>query len=491
MAAAGVCMATVAQGQPAAPKPAAKAPSESDQKAARDYFRKGLKLFKDRNYSGALASFEASYAAKPSPATLLNIALAQKEMFRYSEAADTLRKLLRQHAAEISSEEKREYQRAIEELEGLVGSVELTVVPNDARVTVNGRVLGQKDRDKLRLDVGEHVFTAEAPGYTRVTKKVSVAGGGGPVPIRLELKATKGFIAVTSGDPQAAIAIDGNAVAFHTWKGPVEPGRHYVQVYKKGFQPFEQVVFVELGKTAQVKAKLGPPAELEDEDEDGEIVLDLPDPKNRKRKNLEQRGWYVLGAVSALSLDRNPAVFDQSGADVAGGSFGVRGGYRLWRPVAIEALAEVAANSVTASCNPDGQTDTCPENTDRDFALFSARAGLNLRILSGGDKLRFSGAAGFGAVNQRLEVDRTEVEDGEALPKSTAQGVDPYFMIEAGAQYNAGNILLELSVVTYFNSTSNLSSDDDAFGDDEPIFRNDGLITAGIGFRMGWSQWAP
>ena len=56
--------------------------------AARSHFKTGVKLYQDGDYTGALAEFQAAYDFKPGPGSLQNIALCQKALFRYAEAAD-------------------------------------------------------------------------------------------------------------------------------------------------------------------------------------------------------------------------------------------------------------------------------------------------------------------------------------------------------------------------------------------------------------------
>ncbi|HEX6766936.1 MAG TPA: hypothetical protein VF103_15680, partial [Polyangiaceae bacterium] len=73
---------------------------------ARRHFKAGVKLYQDGSYATALAEFEAAYENKPGPGSLQNVALCQKALLRYPEAADTLHHLLERHGAELSEEEK-------------------------------------------------------------------------------------------------------------------------------------------------------------------------------------------------------------------------------------------------------------------------------------------------------------------------------------------------------------------------------------------------
>ena len=73
---------------------------------ARRHFKNGLGLYQSGNYAGALAEFEAAYEEKPGPGSLQNVALCQKALLRYAEAADTLKLLLERHESELSEDEK-------------------------------------------------------------------------------------------------------------------------------------------------------------------------------------------------------------------------------------------------------------------------------------------------------------------------------------------------------------------------------------------------
>jgi len=99
---------------------------------------------------------------------------------------------------------------------------------------------------------------AEAPGYAKIARTIRVAGAQKDVPVDFALVPNAGFVSIKSSDPKAAIAIDGKAMAFATWRGPLPAGRHYVQVYRDGFKQFEQAFVVEVGKTIDVDARLTP-----------------------------------------------------------------------------------------------------------------------------------------------------------------------------------------------------------------------------------------
>src|SRR5262249_20964585 len=109
----------------------------------------------------------------------------------------------------------------------------------------------------LVLNVGEHTFSADAPGYAPERRTLRIAGGASEVPVSIELRCAAGFVDITSNDPTANIAIDGLPKARRAYKGPVEPDTdHLLQVYREGVEPFEQTFQVGLCKTLSIRAEL-------------------------------------------------------------------------------------------------------------------------------------------------------------------------------------------------------------------------------------------
>lgn len=468
---------------PARAQPGGEAAAAVDPETARarQHFQNGIKLYADGNFQGALAEFDAAYRLKPGPSSLKNIALCQKGLFRYTDAVETLQKVLERHGAEISADEKRAISSAMTELSALVGSVIVRVTPQSARVTLDGRALGPSELGtSIRLNTGEHVIVAESPGYARQARTIRVAGGQKDVPIDFALEAVAGFVTIRSKDPKAAIAIDGKALAFSHWNGPLSAGAHYVQVYRDGMKPFEQRFVVELGKSVEIEAELSADS--------------APAPK----KGTQLRGWYALGVLSGLGLRNAPEGLQLDNSKISGGSFGVRAGYRVWTPIAVEMLLEGGRHDVEAACDTNVEKkagrDCASDPFERSFRLDSVRLGPALRVMSGGESLRFSSTVGAGAVRHEIRLDEPDKTDPAYDPSiygGNAKGWDPYFLLEVGLQYNWGHVLLELDGLVFLDGASNVRGKLDDGSRWEPFKDTGGLIMGGIGLRAGWSEWAP
>jgi hypothetical protein len=464
---------------------------------ARRHFQSGVKLYRDANYPGALAEFEAAYQLKPGPSSLQNVALSQKALFRYGEAADTLKLLLERHGAELGEDERRAMRLAIEELEGLLGSVLVSVEPANARVMINGQLVPPEQRGKrLRVNVGEHTVIAEAPGYTRATKTFRVAGGQNDVPVSIGLEPTGGFVEVTAEDPEAVIAVDGKPLSRGRWTGPLSPDEeHLIQVYRDGYEPYEQSVNVALGKTLLIHAPRGERIEGSEPAIDLGVRKGLPPPPKDKRS----LGWYGLASVSVLGTGTAPLDFEieNARASTSAGAIGVRGGYRFWKSISADLMLEFGNLQVDNACDPAltaraGTTCEQSDQVSRSYDVKSVRFGANLRFLSSGERVRFIAGAGTGVVHHTLKLEPLDDPEFADATGGTAKGVDPYFALEAGIGFNFGHWLVEAAAIAMVDGTSSLSGEfdekdsGDAFGDTDST-----LPVAGLSLRFGYSQWLP
>jgi hypothetical protein len=456
--------------------PPAEAPPDQATLDARRHFKAGTKLYRDGNYGGALAEFEEAYRLKPGAGSLQNVALSQKGLFRYAEAAASLQQLLQRHAAELSESERRAVEEALSELTGLVASIKLRVSPDSARVVLDGRQLAPSEwQAPLVLNVGEHTLSVDAPGYAPEKRLLRVPGGQRDVPVEVSLKCVSGFVEVTSNDPTANIAIDGLPKARRAYKGPVEPDTdHLLQVYREGVDTFEQTFQVGLCKTVAIDAQLegldsAPPGPS---DTSGA----LPGAPPRR----VQRGFFGMLSLDLLGLSRQPLDLQLNKASSGGvlGALGLRAGYRISNPVALDLRLDLGALEVTGASDGDVQ---------RDYSLRSIHFGPDLKLMTTGEKLRFVTTVGAGVVHHRLAVAANGI-----YPSAAVRGLDPYFVLELGLGFNYRQFLGEIGLIARIDGTAALQK---GFSDDLNRHLTKDLGTTlpmvGIGLRGGFSQWRP
>lgn len=441
---------------------------------ARRHFKAGTKLYRDGNYGGALAEFEEAYRLKPGAGSLQNVALSQKGLFRYSEAAATLEQLLQRHGGELSGGEHQAVEEALAELRGLVASIRLRVLPATARVVLDGRQLSAADlAAPLVLNVGEHALSADAPGYAPEKRVLRLAGGQREVAVDLQLRCIAGFVEVTSNDPTAYIAIDGLPKARRAYTGPVEPDTdHLLQVYRDGVETFEQTFQVGVCRTLRLRAEL--------EGTDSAVASDRgpssdSGPLPSAPPKRVQKGFFGLLSLDLLGLTQKPLDLNYSSAKGGGlGALGLRAGYRLSNPVALALRLDAGALQV------DGALDESQRS--RDFSLTSVHFGPDLKLMTTGDKLRFVATVGAGVVHHRLALSKVAPDE--------VRGIDPYFSLELALGFNYRQFLGEIGLIAQIDGSTALQR---GFSEssNQDLTKNLGttLPMVGLGLRAGFSQW--
>jgi hypothetical protein len=441
---------------------------------ARRHFKAGTKLYRDGNYGGALAEFEEAYRLKPGVGSLQNVALSQKGLFRYAEAAATLEQLLKQQGAELSDGERKAVADALNELKGLIASVKLHVVPDSARVLLDGRSLTPAEwAAPLVLNVGEHTLSVDAPGYNPERRLLLVAGGQRELPVDIALRCVAGFVDVTSNDPTANIAIDGLPKARRAYKGPVEPDAdHLLQVYREGVEPFEQTFQVGVCKTLSIRAQLeglesAPPVDP------NEVQSSLP---GAPPKHV-QKGFFGLLSLDLLGLSKQPLNLAKAESGGTLGALGLRAGYRLSNPIALDLRLDAGVLQAQGAYDKANMAS-------RDYSLTSIHFGPDLKLMTTGDRLRFVATIGAGIVHHRLSVSKVAPDE--------VRGIDPYFSLELGMGFNYRQFLGEMGLIALIDGSTALQK---GFSNESNRALTSDLGTTlpmiGIGLRGGFSQWRP
>jgi hypothetical protein len=471
--------------------PPADAPLDPKTAEARRHFKSGTKLYQEENYAGALAEFEAAYENKPGPGSLQNVALCQKALVRYAEAADTLRLLLERHGAELSDEERTAARTAMEELEAHVGSFTVSVRPAHAQVSLDGRVLDASALGApIRTNAGEHALVAVAPGYTRVTQSVRVVAGARPVPVELVLAPVMGFLEVTATDPAAVVAIDGRPVSMGGFTGPLSPDEeHLVQVYRAGYEPFETRVTLRVGETRRIAGTLGPRTggTTSAAGEPGAV----PASPNAKPK----LGWYSIAGLNVFGMGPAPLRFDTEGDATSGGalSLNLRLGRGVKKTLGVEVLVDAGQLNVEDACDTAtsegdvaGDCDSA-DRVSRNYQLGWFRLGPVVRLTTAGEHVRLGGGFGAGLVWHELRVAAHAADENRQ--GGEAAGWDAFALLEVGVAYHFGHLSIGLDLVGQVDGASSLEGRFDG-ANRRPFDRSgNALPLLGIGLRAGYSQW--
>jgi hypothetical protein len=142
-------------------------PADSpDTDVGRKRFSEGVVALKGSRYEEARISFQQSYALKPAPATLRNLAAAELKTGRYPEAARHFTTYL--ETTPLSEIDRVDLVRqALADARLHCGMLVVETDVSGAEIGVDGETIGRTPlgRDPWFVDPGEHVVTVRREGY--------------------------------------------------------------------------------------------------------------------------------------------------------------------------------------------------------------------------------------------------------------------------------------------------------------------------------------
>lgn len=158
--------------------PAAQVAPTPDAKAeASAHFRRGVELFQEEAFRGALVEFERAYAIAPDYRLLYNIGQTKFETQDYLGAIQSYERYLEGGGDDITKERKAVVEGALAALRERVGTVNVLVNRKGAEVFIDDVSVGFTPLGPLRVNVGRHRISARSASGATDAEVVSVAGG--------------------------------------------------------------------------------------------------------------------------------------------------------------------------------------------------------------------------------------------------------------------------------------------------------------------------
>jgi len=146
---------------------------------ASDRLTRGISLYDNGDYAGALSEFEEAYGlVGDHPARfqiLFNIARAHERLFRYDDALDAYSRYLEEGGAEL--ENYATVQATVETLRGMLGTLIITVNVPEAEIWVDDRLVGTAP-GSVSVPGGRHTVELRTRNYIAQQTEVQVAARG-------------------------------------------------------------------------------------------------------------------------------------------------------------------------------------------------------------------------------------------------------------------------------------------------------------------------
>lgn len=154
---------------------------------AATHFQRGVTLYGETDYRGALVEFNRAYALFPSRVVLYNLGQTDYQLRDYAGALAMFERYLAE--AGPNDSHRTELERNVNELKSRVGRLTVTTVPPGAEVSIDDRVVGKTPFEgPLVVSMGRLKVSASAAGRPLVTRYVDVAAEDN-VSMSLELPA--------------------------------------------------------------------------------------------------------------------------------------------------------------------------------------------------------------------------------------------------------------------------------------------------------------
>ena len=141
--------------------------------------RQGLALRRERHDAEALVAFRQSYALRPAPRTLAQIALAEQALGRWGDAEAHLRTALDSTDDPWIAGHRQVLATGLADIEGHLGTLEVDSNVPGAEIWINGaRAAAVTPATKaLRVEAGSVAIEVRASGYAPSRRNTSVGAG--------------------------------------------------------------------------------------------------------------------------------------------------------------------------------------------------------------------------------------------------------------------------------------------------------------------------
>jgi len=158
--------------------PAAGQASKAAREEASDRFKKGIELFKEADYQGALVELRRAYELVPNWQLLYNIGQVQYQLQDYASALTTLERYLAEGGRQVPAARRAEVEKDVQTLKGRVAHVEISVNVPDAEIEIDDASVGRSPVAKpVLVSAGRRKVTVRREGYAPQTRAVEIASG--------------------------------------------------------------------------------------------------------------------------------------------------------------------------------------------------------------------------------------------------------------------------------------------------------------------------
>ncbi len=238
---------------------ASSATAQTSEAEARRLFDEGAALLQDGRHLDALARLERARALQEVPAIVFNIAVAQRGLGRYVEAAINLERYVALAVARgLDPAVRAERERLLAETRAAIAHVTVRVEGTGATVTMNGDALRAEQLGReLDLNPGRYRFAVGGAGVAPAEVQRDLASGERTeVALTVRRVEQTGALRIEASVPDAVLYLDRRVVGRGVFESSVAVGPHRVEVRANGFSPHLADVMIAAGRAERLQVLL-------------------------------------------------------------------------------------------------------------------------------------------------------------------------------------------------------------------------------------------
>jgi hypothetical protein len=149
--------------------------AENQSREAAKHFQRGVDLYNDGDFRGALVEFKKAYSTWPRANVLYDIGQTEYQLLDYASALRTMERYLAETGS--TAPHRQDVEASVEILRGRVGRVAVTS-ESGCDVTVDDQPAGTTPLDgPVLVSVGQRKIAVNCSGQRSVAKRVEVAAG--------------------------------------------------------------------------------------------------------------------------------------------------------------------------------------------------------------------------------------------------------------------------------------------------------------------------
>jgi PEGA domain/Tetratricopeptide repeat len=288
---------------PALAQPGSSAPPPE----ARERFGRGIDLYDQGDYGGALAEFKRAYELAPYSVILYNLGLTYAALGRPVEAADALDKVLA-NPGSLSADRVSKAKAMRAEQAARIAEVTITSNVDGASIEIDGVVVAKTPlAAPLKIKGGPRRIGAVLTGHVPQRKEIDIAAGS-RAEVRFDLIPTDARLAhltVKTKLPGATVVVDGETVGTTPLASSITllPGSRRIELRRPGYITGRNDLTLGDGATAEVSFDLEEdPAALRAEG--GSLRLDIAESQAVITIDGKPRGVYLAALELAPGAHR-------------------------------------------------------------------------------------------------------------------------------------------------------------------------------------------